>query len=71
MKEQFGTCPNSFGVSLEAAREKARDKEQNKSNQGIFSRRDVWRKINKNSLGSLLCPILNRHRINAQEQQHA
>ncbi len=42
-KRAVSTCSNSFGVSLEEARQKEGDREQNKSNQGIF-RRDVWPK---------------------------
>lgn len=43
-KRAVSTCSNSFGVSLEEARQKEGDGEQNKSNQGIFRRRDVWPK---------------------------
>lgn len=43
-KRAVSTRSNSFGVSLEEARQKEGDGEQNKSNQGIFRRRDVWPK---------------------------
>lgn len=57
------TCSNSFGVSLEEARQKEGDREQNKSNQGIFRRRDVWPKsISTPSLR----PALSRRTISAQ-----
>lgn len=57
-KRAVATCSNSFGVSLEEARQKEGDGEQNKSNQGIFRRRDVWPKSIRTPS---LWPALSRH----------
>lgn len=67
------TCSNSFGVSLEEARLRERERlrergwEQNKSNQGIFRRRDVWPKsISASSLPHSLCPALSTQKTHHQ-----
>lgn len=40
-KRAVATCSNSFGVSLEEARQKEGERQQNKSNQGIFHRGEM------------------------------
>lgn len=45
---------NSFGVSLEGARQKRGRQEAEQKQSGIFRRRHVWPKINKSSLSQHL-----------------